>query len=94
MTPLRPLLSMAIALRLTPFDDFSMGIRVALGNILQRSGEEGCIVLVLLGQWLTHRVDPLRRAFAQFRHILERMVTMKARIDDPGTYQNQPEKSD
>lgn len=63
MTPLRPLLSMAIALRLTPFDDFSMGIRVALGNILQRSGEEGCIVLRLAGSMAYH----LRRSASAAR---------------------------
>ena len=91
MTPLRPLLGMAIAIRLTPFDDFSMGIRVTLGSILQRSSEKRRVVLVLARQWLTHRIDPLRRAFAQFRHILERMVTMQTCIDDPGNDHHQHE---
>ena len=91
MTPLRPLLGMAIAFRLTPFDDFSMGIRVAIGSILQRPSEKGRVVLVLARKLLTHRVNPLRCAFAQFRHILECMVTMQTRIDNPGNNHHQHE---
>ena len=91
MTPLRPLLGMAIAIRLTPFDDFSMGIRVTLGSILQRPSEKRRVALVLARQWLTHRVNPFRRVFAQFHHILERMVTMQTRIDDPGNDHHQHE---